>query len=338
MESEATYLNLLRSWCHADSRASATGGGTALGEAFLADGYSPDEIVEMHTEAVLQAISPSDVRGIVAAQHFLLEVMIAYGAAHQEQKERDRLSAEAEIARAQQGALDARAEARQHLELLANITHELGTPLTVIQGNVAVLRKFERPSDLLPGEIALREADIDAAIERMATLRAQLMASNREQQSLDLVPLLLDHQVDRAARWADTALQEKSLDLRLELDCQDMMISADEQGLQSILGNLLSNAIRYTPPGGTIILSTREAGSNVVVEVTDTGIGIAEDVQSRVFDRFYRSVEAKKLSGFGLGLGLWLTRGLVQAMNGTIELRSAPGHGSTFTVCFPRLE
>lgn len=334
MESEANYLDSLREWCRADENLGTTSG-AALGRAFLARGLSPDEIVEMHAESVLKTVRPSDARGIVAAQQFLLDVMIAYGSAHLEQNESDRATADAEIARERQGAQDARAEARQHLELLANITHELGTPLTVIQGNVAVLRRFERVTDLLPSEIALREADIDAAIERMGSLREQLMAANRQPQPLELVPLLLDHQVDRAARWAEAAIQEKGLELRLGLDCGGLMISADEQALQSILGNLISNAIRYTAPGGSITLTTRAAGPCLMVEVTDSGIGIAPEAQDRVFDRFYRSAEAKKLSGFGLGLGLWLTKGLVEAMNATITLRSAPGQGSTFSIAFP---
>jgi signal transduction histidine kinase len=307
MAPESTYLESLHAWCHANEFVPPADA-TTLGRVFLLQGLSPDQIVARHSEAVEKVIGRNDARGIVTAEQFLLEVLIAYAS-----------------------------EARQHLELLAAITHELATPLTVIQGNVAVLRKYLQPRDLLPGEIALREADIEAALERMRALREQLMAATQEPKALELVPLLLDHQVERAARWAEPALLEQGLELHLELDCCGSMIAADEQALESILGNLLSNAVRYTPAGGTITCSTRSTEDALTLEVADTGIGMSDEVQARIFEPYYRSEEARELAEFGLGLGLSLTKGLVDAMGGAISVMSAIGSGSTFAVSFPRL-
>lgn len=329
-DSEQKYHDLLRAWCDPKVGA-APAEAEALARAFFDEGLSPDQIVMLHTGCVLKGTAPDDARAVVAAQHLLLQIMIAYGQAHLEQ-------GEAAIARERQEKLAAEAEARELLDLLANVTHELGTPLTVLQGNIAALRKLERPSDLLPSDIAQSEADIDAALTRMMSLREQLMAANREPATLEFTPLLFDHHVERAARWAERALREKGLDLVLELACPGSMISADEQALQSILDNLLSNAVRYTPPGGTVTCTTRATESALTLEVSDTGIGMSDEVRAHVFDRFYRSKEAKRMAGFGLGLGLSLTRSLVEAMGATIEVTSSPGKGSTFSVRFPRLQ
>ena len=101
------------------------------------------------------------------------------------------------------------------------------------------------------------------------------------------------------------------------------------------MGNLLSNAIRYTPPGGRVIVRYGQNKAGAWVEVTDTGIGMAPDVQARAFEKFYRAPEAHTVSTQGLGLGLSLVHDLVQAHGGRIEIESAPRQGSTFRVILP---
>jgi signal transduction histidine kinase len=117
-----------------------------------------------------------------------------------------------------------------------------------------------------------------------------------------------------------------------------VLVRGDADALLSVLGNLLSNAVRYTSPGGRVVvhhgLLTDDTGRWGWMEVKDTGIGMTPEVQSRIFEKFYRAPEAalQEGAGSGLGLGLALVQQFVAAHEGRIEVRSVPGEGSTFRV------
>ena len=141
----------------------------------------------------------------------------------------------------------------------------------------------------------------------------------------------------RVARWARLSASGK---VTVTEDYSPLLpyVLADEGALLSILTNLLSNAIRYTRPGGSVSLRARSENSSVVLDIADTGIGISEDDQLRIYERFYRTETAKTATTFGVGLGLAITRDLVSALAGTIEVHSEVGVGSTFTVTLPAIE
>ena len=140
----------------------------------------------------------------------------------------------------------------------------------------------------------------------------------------------------RVVRWGRLSASDK-VSITEDYSPDLPYVLADQGALQSILTNLLSNAIRYTPTGGSISVRARPDDSNVVVEVADTGIGISEDDQLRIYERFYRTEEAKSATTFGVGLGLAITRDLVSSLTGTIDVRSEVGVGSTFTVTLPAI-
>jgi signal transduction histidine kinase len=100
--------------------------------------------------------------------------------------------------------------------------------------------------------------------------------------------------------------------------------------------NLLDNAIRYTPPGGRVSASTETQGSEVRIQVADTGIGIAPEASPHVFERFYRADKARSRQEGGFGLGLSIVKWIAESHHGAVELASQPGHGSTFTVHLQR--
>jgi len=114
-------------------------------------------------------------------------------------------------------------------------------------------------------------------------------------------------------------------------------VAGDDARIRQVLDNLLSNALRYTDPGGIVTVRSRVDGDHGVIDVADTGIGLAADELPRVFDRFWRSDKSRARSRGGAGIGLAIVRQLVRAHDGMIDVTSHPGEGSTFTVRLPLL-
>jgi signal transduction histidine kinase len=124
----------------------------------------------------------------------------------------------------------------------------------------------------------------------------------------------------------------------LALECcpgNDLQFTGDEQLLRRLVINLLDNAIRYTPSGGRVRAELQAAGGSVFLRVSDTGIGIAPEDAARVFERFYRAGEARSRQNGGFGLGLAIVRWIAESHRGTVDCKSGPGEGSTFTVTLP---
>jgi two-component system phosphate regulon sensor histidine kinase PhoR len=118
----------------------------------------------------------------------------------------------------------------------------------------------------------------------------------------------------------------------------DVAALADEKGVRTILSNLVDNAIKFTPAGGSVTIRCRADESRVTVEVEDTGIGIAAEDQARIFERFYRVDKARSREMGGTGLGLSIVKHLAQAFGGSVAVESQPGSGSTFRVELKRAQ
>lgn len=231
---------------------------------------------------------------------------------------------------------DAEHAEKDWLELLAGVSHELGNPLTVIKANTASIRRLLEERKCWPEELNQREDDLELAIQRISALRDELLAASRhEPRELEIAPLHLDRSVQRVVRSARLVAVDKQLNLTETYAASFPYAMGDEWAVESVVGNLVSNAIRYTPPGGSISVRTYNERDGVAVAVTDTGIGISKEALSRIFERFYRGPEAQKLAPFGLGVGLALVRDLVSALGGTMEVESHPGAGSTFKMILP---
>ncbi len=138
--------------------------------------------------------------------------------------------------------------------------------------------------------------------------------------------------LDEAARALRQAAQAAELTLRMESVEPSPEVSADPERVQLILGNLVSNAIRYTPAGGSVTLSAAVEGKLVRFAVTDTGAGVPREYQERIFDKFFRVPGDR--SG-GVGLGLYIAREIVQAHGGQMGVESAPEHGAAFWFTLP---
>ncbi len=227
---------------------------------------------------------------------------------------------------------DLRRLERLRQEFVANVSHELKTPLTSIKAYAETLREgaiFDPEHNLM---FVHR---IEQQSERLYELILDLLSLARiesGQQPFDIVPLPLDVCLPEWVHLHGPAAEVKGVQLQLEADNEPREARADEEGLRQIVDNLLDNAIKYTPEGGSVIIRWFADGDFVVLEVVDSGIGIARADQERIFERFYRVDKARSRELGGTGLGLSIVKHLALSFGGSVSVRSQPGQGSTFVV------
>jgi len=229
------------------------------------------------------------------------------------------------------------AEAANHAkdEFLAALSHELRTPLNAILGWIHILR-----NRAMTGVAAERALEI---VERNAKLQSQLIAdllqvsqiiSGRlrlEVEGVDLAPLL-QTSIDALRPAADA----KSIVLESHIQPDVRQVLADPTRVQQILWNVLSNAVKFTPPDGRVDVTLKQDGSTAEISIRDSGVGIEPDFLPHVFDRFRQGDGSFHRAFGGLGLGLTIVRELMELHGGTVHGVSAgPGQGSTFTLRFP---
>ena len=312
-----------------------------LSQGFVRAGLGPEEIIAMHADALAGALAGlsfrEQARAATDAVQFLQEVMIAYGVNHREYLElrvAEHLR-QAEAARAR--ADEAERALRERARLLEVLGHELRTPLAAVRGNLQLAQRA-----LGQGRFDTLErlaAQALEAVDRLTRMTSDLVLAGRgEAAPVALSPQDLGAAAARAFAWAAAAGEAaaKGVALVAEEAGGPLPVLGDSDALTSVVGNLLGNAVRYTPAGGWVTLRCGATGGEAWVEVADTGIGMPPEVQARIFDRFYRAPEALAADAQGLGLGLALVRQLVAAHDGRIEVRSAPEAGSTFRVALPR--
>ncbi|MDQ7842390.1 MAG: ATP-binding protein [Armatimonadota bacterium] len=215
-------------------------------------------------------------------------------------------------------------------QLLVDIAHELGTPLAVLQANM---------EGMLDGVVPV-------SAERLASLHAQTQLLTRLVRDLRDLALaqegqlpLSRHPLDLAALAGEVveAARPRAAGKALVLDLPPapLRVTADRDRIAQVLHNLLDNAIRYTPAGGTVRLAASPHGGEVQVEVSDTGPGIPEEELPRIFDRFHRVDRSRSRATGGAGLGLAIVKHLVEAHGGRVWATSRPGAGTTVGFTLP---
>lgn len=220
---------------------------------------------------------------------------------------------------------------RSQERFVSDASHELRAPLTVIQGNLELL---ERQPDM-PAE-ARREAIAEASREahRLARLVGELLALARADAGFTLRRRRVE--LDRVLLEVLGEARHLARGQRLELGAlQPLAVQGDPDSLKQLLLILVDNALKYTPPGGSVSLALLRHGASAEVLVTDTGVGILPEALPRVFDRFYRADPARGRDPGGSGLGLPIARWIVEQHGGTIALESEPGRGTTVRVRLP---
>jgi len=226
-------------------------------------------------------------------------------------------------------AMTSRLEAgeEQRRRLLADVSHELRTPLSVVQGNLEALVDGVHPAD---------EAHLLAILDETKVL-SRLVEDLRTLSLAESGALALHREaIDVGALVRETvesfASQAEPVSVSLESDVPEALpqVDADPVRAGEILSNLIANALRYTPRGGHVSVTARALESGVVLEVRDTGAGIAPERLARIFDRFYKSPESR-----GAGLGLAIAKQLVEAHGGEISATSVVGQGTTIRFTLP---
>ncbi|MDP2234210.1 MAG: ATP-binding protein [Actinomycetota bacterium] len=224
-------------------------------------------------------------------------------------------------------------EADREMErrLTADVAHELRTPLQAIQATVEAMQDGVYPADAEHLQIVRDET------VRLSRLTAGILELTRlERGNIPMRFEVIDAAGPvRVALDAHRALLDAiglAVDERIEVG---LHIHADRDRLTQAIGNLLSNAARYSSPGGTVTLSVRRDDARALIEIADTGIGIAEEDLEQVFSRFWRADEARDRASGGLGIGLAVVREIIERHGGSVEATRREGGGSVFTIAIP---
>ena len=244
-------------------------------------------------------------------------------------------------AQAQLNAQAARAEAeaanRAKDEFLAMISHELRTPL----GAILIWSQLLRNEQMDEAGMARALGMIERSTKTLTKLIDDLLDVSRiiaGKLRLEVRPVQLGPVVEAALEAAQPDAEAKSLRIERRIDAKPLTVSGDPVRLQQVVGNLLSNAIKFTPEGGRLELRLEATGTHARIMVTDTGSGISPDFLPYIFERFRQADSTSTRRNKGLGLGLAISRHLVELHGGTIEASSpGEGQGSTFTVTVPLL-
>lgn len=217
-------------------------------------------------------------------------------------------------------------------EVTDNIAHDLKSPITRMRGLAEVTLTTGRSLDEYQTMAASTVEECDSLLGMINTM-LEISEFEAGVATLSITKVDISRLIEEACDLFHPLAEDKGLAIKVKVPPQ-LLLSADRSKLQRALTNLLDNAIKYTPRGGTITVFVEEREKGVIISIHDTGRGIAADDIPHIFDRFYRVDKSRSESGVGLGLSLVLA--IVQAHGGNIEVNSSPGAGSTFTIVLPR--
>lgn len=217
-------------------------------------------------------------------------------------------------------------------DFISNVSHEIQSPLTSIRGFARALRSprlTEKQRDhyleIIEGE-SRRLSQLSDNLLKLSSLEGDLDA-------FEMTPYRLDKQLRDVVLASEPQWLAKRVQVDLELTAVD--IRASEDLMSQVWMNLLHNSIKFTPEGGAVKLTLRADRGTAVVTIADTGIGMSEADQLRIFERFYKADKSRNRAAGGSGLGLSIVKRIMDIHQGTVTVQSKPGEGSTFTVRVP---
>lgn len=217
-------------------------------------------------------------------------------------------------------------------EFISNVSHEIQSPLTSIRGFAQALRNNKLSTEnklhylnIIEAE-SMRLSKLSDNLLRLASLEADTIKFEPRAYRLDkqLRSIVLACE----PHWSDN-------NIIMDISLEEIEIKADEDMMSQVWINLIHNSIKFTSEGGSVSVDLHKLGDIIEFKISDTGIGIAEEDQSHVFERFYKADKSRKRSNKGSGLGLSITKKIVNMHHGTISIQSKLGAGTTFTVSLP---
>ena len=225
-------------------------------------------------------------------------------------------------------------------QILSTATHELKTPLTSIMGYVEVLLEQGRVGPLNERQQRYLETVQESAHQLKVLIDVLLDVSRIESGSfeLNLTELDVQREIEDVVRSMQDQISEKGIHVVLNIPNNLSRVNADRLGFSQIISNLLSNACKYSPAGATTTIAAKEEGGLIHIGVSDTGVGISEADQARLFRKFFRADNSSTREVSGTGLGLFITKYLIEAHGGSIWVKSEEGKGTTFSFTLPPVD
>jgi signal transduction histidine kinase len=223
-------------------------------------------------------------------------------------------------------------QSRKHL--LANLVHELGRPLGALRSAIHALAGGASRDAQLLADLTQGMDEETARLQRLLEDVTHLYGQTLGRLELSLESLALSEWLPRILLPWQAAAQEKNLTWQVDISPDLPIIQADPARLTQVVGNLLSNAIQYTPSGKSVWVAAAPAEGGIAIQVRDDGLGISPEEQVKIFTPFYRGDQGRRIKQ-GMGLGLSIANDLAVAHGGKITLSSQPGQGSSFTLWLP---
>lgn len=217
-------------------------------------------------------------------------------------------------------------------EFLTTIAHELRTPLTAARGFLDLARTKKLKRKALDEALATVARNLDAVITLVNDI---LFLQEVELVQPEMHPASVEALLRQAVKEMSSAAEKQRVRLSLDLPSDLPRVFGHERSLQHAFMKLLDNAIKFSPHGGEVVVRAQASDGEVRIAVQDQGVGIAPDVLPHIFDRFYHQEQVGEELFGGLGIGLSITRQVIEQHHGRIEVESTPGKGSTFTVILP---
>lgn len=228
--------------------------------------------------------------------------------------------------------------ARARGDLVAAVSHDVRTPLATIDAYVQLLEAGDA-GELTADQRAMVDV-IGQNLRRTYAITDDLLNLDRMERAAAEHPhdeVRIDEVLDQVVQSIRPSAHARRQQVVLETQLSGVRVAGHAGQLDRALSNLMTNAVKFTPEGGTITVRGRVDHGRVVVEVSDTGVGIAHEEQERIFDRFYRSDDVRRRRVSGSGLGLAIAREIAALHGGTLTVESEPGRGATFTLTLPAL-
>jgi signal transduction histidine kinase len=217
-------------------------------------------------------------------------------------------------------------------EFVANVSHEIQSPLTSIRGFARALQDEKLSPEERSHYLDIIETE-SIRLSRLSANLLELASLEAENFKFEPKPYRLDRQIRNLILACEPQWMDKGIDM--EVSVEEIDLDADEDLLSHVWGNLISNSIKFTPSGGSVTVDLHRRDGQILFRMTDTGPGISQSDQARIFERFFKADQSRDRSRGGSGLGLAIAKKIVELHQGSISVQSEPGAGATFTVRLP---